>query len=164
MAFPANSSAATVLLAGPDAAAVESLRPAAELLESFGVGTGTAVVAVGPLETSGFEGRCAGIVASPDGALPAAIASATAAPVIRVPVEGAHRSGLALLDDGHDQLPGGDATGAFATMAIGAAGAKNAALFVVAALALRDERLRAAYADYRARQTAAVLHHPPLEA
>ena len=47
-------------------------------------------------------------------------------------------------------------------MAIGEAGAKNAALFVISMLAGGDERLRAAWAEFRTRQTDAVLQHPPL--
>ena len=53
--------------------------------------------------------------------------------------------------------------GSFATTAIGEAGAKNAALFVVSALATRQEWLREAWADFRTRQTEAVLGHPALE-
>ena len=152
-----------VLLAGADAAAVESLRPAAGILASFGLETATAVLtpeeSISPLASN----MCAVIVASPDAALPAALAKHTSLPVIRVPIATGGRGGVALLDDGHGNLPAGPANGVFATMAIGEAGAKNAALFVVSSLAGTDDRLRVAWADFRARQTQEVLRHPPLE-
>ena len=159
---PATRRAEVVLLAGLDAAAVDVLRPAAELLESFGVEVEMVVISE-DVEAGRFDGGCAVIVASSDGVLPAAVSSATELPVIRVPVQSGDHRGLGLLSDGHANPPAGTGIGIFATMAIGAAGAKNAALFVVSTLALQDERLRAAYADYRARQTDAVLNHLPLE-
>lgn len=101
------------------------------------------------------------IVASPDGLLPARWSSGSGRLTIRVPVEGAGRGGLALLDDGNGLLPsGGAGNDVFATMAIGEAGARNAALFVVAALAVRDEVLRERWAAYRQNQTAEVLAAP----
>ena len=163
MISPAIPGAGVVLLAGADDAAVEALRPAWEILESFGVEVEAAVISDGAADRSRFERRSAVIVASPDSTLPAAVASATELPVIRVPTEGGDRRGLALLNDDHGHLPAGIGTGVFATMAIGVAGAKNAALFVISTLALRDERLRVALAGYRARQTDAVLSQPPLE-
>ena len=153
-----NHPTKVVLLTGGDTEAVEALRPAAELLESFGVAIRTALVSA----ATSLDGLSAIIVAAPDASLAAALADETEIPVIRVPTETADRRGLALLRDGSDNLPAGSDEGVFATMAIGAAGAKNAALFVVSILALDDERLRAAYADFRARQTRDVLAHPPL--
>jgi 5-(carboxyamino)imidazole ribonucleotide mutase len=44
-----------------------------------------------------------------------------------------------------------------ATLAIGTAGAKNAALLAVSILALRDEKLRAALERFRREQTEKVL-------
>ena len=46
------------------------------------------------------------------------------------------------------------------TLAIGRAGAINAALLAAAILALKDEAIAAALADWRARQTAAVAETP----
>ncbi len=152
-----------VLLAGADAAAVESLRPAAEILASFGLRSETAVLTPEESMSPLASGVYAVIVASPDAALPAALAKHTSLPVIRVPGVGDGRGDLALLDDGHGNLPAGPTDGVFATMAIGDAGARNAALFVVSSLAGTDDRLRAAWADFRARQTETVLRHPPLE-
>jgi 5-(carboxyamino)imidazole ribonucleotide mutase len=51
------------------------------------------------------------------------------------------------------QMPAGIPVG---TLAIGAAGATNAALLAAAILSLTDEKIRTALAAYRAEQTAAV--------
>ena len=147
-----------VLLAVADAAALESLRPTAEILAGFGIGAETATIL--DVGTSGarFDGMCAVVVASPEGALPAAVAAMTRLPVIRVPTATPGRGGLSPLQDETGRLPAGAGESPFAPMAIGEAGAKNAALFVVATLALADERLREEYAAFRARQTAEVLN------
>jgi 5-(carboxyamino)imidazole ribonucleotide mutase len=50
-----------------------------------------------------------------------------------------------------------------ATFAIGDAGAANAALFAIALLALSDEKLAKKLADFRRRQTEAVLQAAPLK-
>lgn len=153
---------AVVLLVGADAAAVASLQPSAEVLSGFGIAVKTAVVADGGARAATLDGMCAVIVASPDEGLPASVASMTKIPVIRVPTETTEQHGLDLLKDETGNLPSGAHEGVFATMAIGVAGAKNAALFVVSVLALANEQLRAEYAGYRVRQSADVLNHPPL--
>ena len=103
------------------------------------------------------------VVASPDASLPGALAAETRLPVVRVPVASDSVEGLDLLrDPATDDLPAGG--GAFATVAIGEAGAKNAALFIVSVLALEDPRLRAEWIAYRQRQTDAVLASAPLDA
>jgi 5-(carboxyamino)imidazole ribonucleotide mutase len=56
------------------------------------------------------------------------------------------------------QMPAGTPVG---TLAIGKPGAINAALLAAAILGLKDEKIRATVADYRARQTQAVLDLPP---
>jgi len=55
------------------------------------------------------------------------------------------------------QMPAGIPVG---TLAIGAAGATNAALLAAAILANKYESVRAALDEFRAAQTAAVLAHP----
>jgi len=50
-----------------------------------------------------------------------------------------------------------------ATFAIGEAGAANAALFAVALLALSDPAMQKKLADFRVKQTEAVLKAPPLK-
>lgn len=81
------------------------------------------------------------------------IAAHTVLPVIGVPMEGGALHGLdALLST--VQMPGGVPV---ATVAIGKAGARNAALLAVQILALTDPELRQRLVAYRARQTAQVL-------
>ena len=81
------------------------------------------------------------------------LAAHTVLPVIGVPMEGGTLHGLgALLAT--VQMPGGIPV---ATVAIGKAGARNAALLAVQILALTDPRLRRRLLAYRAKQTAQVL-------
>jgi 5-(carboxyamino)imidazole ribonucleotide mutase len=81
------------------------------------------------------------------------IAAHTILPVIGVPMDGGSLNGLdALLST--VQMPGGIPV---ATVAIGKAGARNAALLAVEILALGDPQLRRRLLAYRAKQTAQVL-------
>jgi 5-(carboxyamino)imidazole ribonucleotide mutase len=98
------------------------------------------------------------IIAGAGGAahLPGMTAAKTNLPVIGVPVESAALKGMdSLLSI--VQMPGGVP---LATMAIGRAGARNAALFAARILALSDERVREAVADHVDRQRDAVLDDP----
>lgn len=98
------------------------------------------------------------IVAGAGGAahLPGMCASKTCLPVIGVPVESAVLRGVdSLLSI--VQMPGGIPVG---TMAIGAAGAKNAGLFAAAVLGAKHPDIRDALRAFRTRQTEAVLEHP----
>lgn len=80
------------------------------------------------------------------------IASLTELPVIGVPIDATSLQGLdALLST--VQMPGGVPV---ATMAIGKAGAKNAALFVVRFMALEDRELRERLVDYMNRLAAEI--------
>ena len=84
--------------------------------------------------------------------LPGMLASVTPLPVIGVPVPLRHLDGMdSLLSI--VQMPGGVPV---ATMAIGAAGAKNAGLFAVAMLAVTRPALRERLNAFRAEQAAAV--------
>ena len=81
------------------------------------------------------------------------IAAQTILPVIGVPVQSAALNGLdSLLSI--VQMPGGVPV---ATVAIGKAGAINAALLAVAILATNDPALAEKLADFRRRQTEKVL-------
>ena len=94
------------------------------------------------------------IIAGAGGAahLPGMTAAMTALPVLGVPIESNALTGLdSLLSI--VQMPGGVPVG---TLAIGKAGAINAALLAAAILALADSALAARLADYRARQTESV--------
>ena len=77
-------------------------------------------------------------------------------PVLGVPVESKALKGMdSLLSIA--QMPGGVPVGC---MAIGKAGAINAALLAAAVLATSDDAAAAALEDFRARQTATVLENP----
>jgi 5-(carboxyamino)imidazole ribonucleotide mutase len=94
------------------------------------------------------------IIAGAGGAahLPGMVAAHTDLPVLGVPVPSRALNGLdSLLSI--VQMPAGIPVG---TLAIGAAGATNAALLAAAILSLSDEKIGAALAAYRAEQTAAV--------
>ncbi len=81
------------------------------------------------------------------------IAAHTLLPVLGIPMKGWSTDGLdALLST--VQMPSGIPVG---TLAIGKAGAKNAALLAVEIMALSDPELRGRYAQFRAAQTAKVL-------
>lgn len=99
------------------------------------------------------------IVAGAGGAahLPGMTASLTALPVFGVPIEsnGGFSGQDALLSI--VQMPGGVPVG---TLAIGKAGAINAALLAAAVLALSDPALATRLAQWRAAQTAAVSELP----
>ena len=98
------------------------------------------------------------IVAGAGGAahLPGMIAAKSPLPVFGVPVESQALKGMdSLLSI--VQMPAGVPVG---TLAIGRAGAVNAALIAAAVLALQDETIATALERYRAEQTAAVLAQP----
>jgi len=94
------------------------------------------------------------IIAGAGGAahLPGMVASMTSLPVLGVPVKSRALSGLdSLLSI--VQMPGGVPVG---TLAIGDAGAKNAALMAASILALQDSNLSQRLEAWRAKQTDSV--------
>lgn len=92
-------------------------------------------------------------------ALPGSIAALTPLPVLGVPMESRALGGMdALLS--MVQMPAGIPVG---TLAIGKAGAINAAMLAAAILALADENIRAKLDEFRAAQTQKVLDLPPLK-
>lgn len=98
------------------------------------------------------------IIAGAGGAahLPGMVAAKTQLPVLGVPVQSAALNGLdSLLSI--VQMPGGVPV---ATMAIGKAGAINAALFAAAMLGQNFPTIHAALQQFRAEQTAQVLANP----
>jgi 5-(carboxyamino)imidazole ribonucleotide mutase len=105
---------------------------------------------------SNAEARgCKVIIAGAGGAahLPGMAAAKTTLPVLGVPVQSRTLQGVdSLLSI--VQMPRGVPVG---TLAIGEAGAVNAALLAAAILALEDAALRQRLKDYRHRQTAQVL-------
>jgi 5-(carboxyamino)imidazole ribonucleotide mutase len=101
------------------------------------------------------------VIAGAGGAahLPGMTAALTPLPVFGVPVESRALSGkdslLSIV-----QMPGGIPVG---TLAIGKAGATNAALLAAAVLALSDDRLAARLDEWRAAQAASVAQRPSNE-
>ena len=126
---------------------------AAKILEEFGIGHELILTSAHrtPLRTTKFATSAAGrgvkIIIVGAGAaahLAGVIAAQTTLPVIGVPIDATSLHGIdALLAT--VQMPGGIPV---ATMAIGKAGAKNAALFAVRFLALEDKTLAAKLSAY----------------
>ena len=146
-----------------------TLRHAAETLETLGVACETRIVSahrtpkrmVAYAEGARDRGLQA-IIAGAGGAahLPGMVASLTPLPVFGVPVESKALSGLdSLLSI--VQMPAGVPVG---TLAIGRAGAVNAALLAAAVVALQNSEVADALDAWRARQTEAVADAPSDEA
>lgn len=98
------------------------------------------------------------IIAGAGGAahLPGMVAAMTPLPVLGVPIESKALSGMdSLLSI--VQMPGGVPVG---TLAIGKAGAINAALLAASIVALKDENVRIRLAEWRKKQTASVADAP----
>ena len=138
-----------------------TMSAAVETLESLGVAHETAVLSAHrmPDEMFTFAESAAdrglrAIIAGAGGAahLPGMLAAKTQIPVLGVPVQSRTLNGLdSLLSI--VQMPGGIPVG---TLAIGEAGAVNAALFAVAMLAGGNAKLSAALERFRRRQSATV--------
>jgi 5-(carboxyamino)imidazole ribonucleotide mutase len=94
------------------------------------------------------------IIAAAGGAahLAGVIAGHTRLPVLGVPMQSALNGLDSLLSTA--QMPGGIPVG---TLAIGKAGAKNAALLAASILALSDKKIRNNLEEFRKKQTEAVL-------
>lgn len=143
----------------------ETMRHTAETLDSLGVHYETEVVSAHrtpdklyayaeAAESRGLQV----IVAGAGGAahLPGMTASKTLLPVLGVPVESKALKGLdSLLSIA--QMPAGVSVG---TLAIGRAGAINAALLAAAIVARSDDGVRERLAAFRESQTEAVLASP----
>ena len=143
----------------------ETMRHAAETLEALGVAHEAKVVSAHrtPDRLYDYAKGAAGrglkvIIAGAGGAahLPGMAASMTALPVLGVPVQSKALDGMdSLLSI--VQMPAGIPVG---TLAIGRAGAVNAALLAAAILALSDEALAGRLAAWRQAQTDAVGEQP----
>ncbi len=143
----------------------ETMRHAAETLDALGVIHETRIVSAHRTPKRLYEyaqsARERGlevIIAGAGGAahLPGMAASMTELPVLGVPIESNTLKGIdSLLSI--VQMPAGIPVG---TLAIGKAGAINAALLAVAVLAANDQPLRQRLADWRRRQTDAVPEKP----
>ena len=143
----------------------ETLAPAAEMLERLGVPFEVKVVSAHRTPdllfeyASGAEGRgLEVIIAGAGGAahLPGMTAAKTVLPVLGVPVESKALHGMdSLLSI--VQMPAGVPVG---TVAIGPAGATNAALLAAAIVGNRHPEVREALKRHRLEQTAAVIALP----
>ncbi len=143
----------------------KTLRHGADILETLGVAFEARIVSAHRTPERLFEYAQSAkerglqvIIAGAGGAahLPGMLASLTPLPVLGVPVQSQALSGLdSLLSI--VQMPAGVPVG---TLAIGRAGAINAALLAAAVLALADPPLATALDRWRGAQTAAVAEHP----
>lgn len=140
----------------------ETMKPAAEILAQFGIPHEVRVVSAHrtpewmcdyarSAESRGIQV----IIAGAGGAahLPGMVASQTVLPVLGVPVQSKALQGLdSLLSI--VQMPGGIPVG---TLAIGAAGSKNAGLLAIRILSISRPELREQLHNYQQQQTADVL-------
>ena len=143
----------------------DTLQSAAETLKRLSVPHETRVVSAHRTPDLLFEyastARQRGIeviIAGAGGAahLPGMVAAKTSLPVLGVPVQSKALNGMdSLLSI--VQMPAGIPVG---TLAIGAAGATNAALLAAAILGNKYEQIRSALDQFRATQTESVLAHP----
>lgn len=143
----------------------ETMRHAAEMLEQLGVPHEVRVVSAHRTPELLFEYASTAeargievIIAGAGGAahLPGMAASRTVLPVLGVPVESRTLKGVdSLLSI--VQMPKGIPVG---TLAIGTAGAANAALLAAAILARSNTRIRESLVRFRDAQTADVLSNP----
>ncbi len=143
----------------------ETMRHAIEMLDELGVPAETKVVSAHRTPDLLFEYASTAasrglrvIVAGAGGAahLPGMTAAKTHLPVFGVPVESQALKGMdSLLSI--VQMPAGVPVG---TLAIGRAGAVNAALLAAAVIALDDDGVRERLVRFRESQTAMVLEHP----
>jgi len=146
----------------------ETMKAAAKTLDEFGVKYEAKAMsahrtpqAVAEWAGNAQKNGMKAIIAAAGGAahLAGVVAAHTTLPVLGVPMSSKHLQGLdSLLST--VQMPKGIPV---ATFAIGEAGAANAALFAVALLALSDSGLQKKLADFRRKQTDAVLGAPPLK-
>ena len=143
----------------------ETLKPASETLERLGIPHEVRVVSAHRTPDLLFEYAASArerglevLIAGAGGAahLPGMAASKTSLPVLGVPVQSKTLNGLdSLLSI--VQMPAGIPVG---TLAIGAAGATNAALLAAAILGNTRPAIRGAVEAFRAAQTGKVLAQP----
>jgi 5-(carboxyamino)imidazole ribonucleotide mutase len=140
----------------------DTMQHTCEVLDTFNIAYEVRVVSAHRTPDKLFEYAAAAverglqvIIAGAGGAahLPGMTAAKTRLPVLGVPVQSKALNGMdSLLSIA--QMPGGVPVG---SMAIGKAGAINAALMATAILALRDDEVASALDDYRRTQTESVL-------
>jgi 5-(carboxyamino)imidazole ribonucleotide mutase len=160
--MPAQKSSPLVAVIMGSASDWDTMRHSVELLEELGVPNEHQILSAhrSPDATADFAKKAAGrgvrvIIAGAGGAahLAGVIAAYTWLPILGVPIQSKALQGLdSLLSI--VQMPGGVPVGA---LAIGASGAKNAALLAASILAVSDEKIRKRLEAFRKKQTEAVL-------
>lgn len=163
--MPANAAEAKVAIVMGSKSDWATMQFAADVLTQLEVPFHTEVVSAHrtPDKLFSFAEQAADrgfdvIIAGAGGAahLPGMLAAKTLVPVLGVPVQSAALSGVDSLYS-IVQMPRGIPVG---TLAIGKAGAANAALLAAQILALHDGELNARLAAWRQAQTDEVLDHP----
>jgi 5-(carboxyamino)imidazole ribonucleotide mutase len=160
--MPTQKSSALVAVIMGSKSDWETMRHAVETLDELGVPNESHVLSAhrSPDATADFARKAAErglrvIIAGAGAAahLAGAIAGHTWLPVLGVPIPSSELKGLdSLLSTA--QMPGGIPVG---TLAIGNAGAKNAALLAAAILATSDEKVRRKLEAFRKKQSETVL-------
>jgi 5-(carboxyamino)imidazole ribonucleotide mutase len=143
----------------------DTMQHACETLEQLGVAFETRVVSahrtpdlMAEYASGAADRGLRVLIAGAGGAahLPGMTAAHTDLPVLGVPIESHALKGMdSLLSIA--QMPAGIPVG---TLAIGKAGAVNAALLAASILSLHDDGVRERLREFRAAQTQAVLDHP----
>lgn len=162
---PSDSALAKIAICMGSQSDWPTMSEASKILDGFGIAHESLIISAHrtPDRLSDFAKQAADkgfqvIIAGAGGAahLPGMIASHTHLPVLGVPVESKSLKGMdSLLSI--VQMPAGIPVG---TLAIGVAGAKNAAILAAEIIALQDETARKAVIDYRAAQTNSVADKP----
>jgi 5-(carboxyamino)imidazole ribonucleotide mutase len=157
-----KSSAALVAVIMGSSSDWETMRHSVEILNELGVPNEHRILSAHrtPDATADFARKAAGrglrvIIAGAGSAahLAGVVAGLTELPVLGVPIASSALHGIdSLLSIA--QMPGGIPVG---TLAIGKAGAKNAAILAASILALSDEKIRHNLGAFRKKQTDAVL-------
>src|SRR4051794_32289186 len=165
MSEPKSSPALVAVIMG-STSDWETMRHAVELLDDFGVPNEHKIVSahrtpemMAEFARGAAERGIRVIIAGAGGAghLPGMVAAHTWLPVLGVPVQSQTLHGIdSLLSIA--QMPAGVPVG---TLAIGTAGATNAALLAASILATTDEKIRDKVVAFRKRQTDAVLTQRP---
>ncbi|WP_114191608.1 5-(carboxyamino)imidazole ribonucleotide mutase [Edaphovirga cremea] len=163
--MPSNVAPAKIAIVMGSKSDWATMQFAAEVLTTLNIAFHTEVVSAHrtPDKLFSFAEQAADngfdvIIAGAGGAahLPGMIAAKTLVPVLGVPVQSAALSGVDSLYS-IVQMPRGIPVG---TLAIGKAGAANAALLAAQILALHDDGIRQRLADWRKAQTDEVLNNP----
>ena len=160
-----NTTAAKIAICMGSQSDWDTMRNAKDILDELNIACDCRIISAHrtPDRLSDFAKNAADegfhvIIAGAGGAahLPGMIASHTTLPVLGVPVESKSLKGMdSLLSI--VQMPAGIPVG---TLAIGAAGAKNAALMAAQIIGLSDESARDALAKWRTAQTDKVARRP----